>query len=203
MKNGLTTLIAIAALLSAPSVFAEGAGIEWDILNDEVEELYRIGQYARAVVVGKKALKVAEEIVGPDHPDVATSLNILALLYNTQGQYAEAEPLYKQALGIYEKALGLDHLSVAASLSNLAGLYRATGRNLEAKRLETEEPWTTYVPPFWESGRQLGRAFSAQRLLSKIIALPRRVGFCSAASELKFSKILAQLGRANFQLSGR
>jgi hypothetical protein len=54
MKNGLTTLIAIAALLSAPSVFAEGAGVEWDILNDEVKELYRTGEYARAVVVGKK-----------------------------------------------------------------------------------------------------------------------------------------------------
>ena len=116
--------------------FAQGAGIEWDILNDEVEELYRTGQYARAVVVGKKALTVAEEIVGPDHPDVATSLNNLALLYYTQGEYAAAEPLYKRALQISEKALGLDHPNVATSLKNLAALYRATGRNLEAKELE-------------------------------------------------------------------
>ena len=136
MKNGLTTLIAIAALLSAPSVCAEGAGIEWDILNDEVVELYRTGQYARAVVVGKKALKVAEEIVGPDHPSVATSLNNLAGLYMTQGQYAAAEPLYKRALSIDEKALGPDHPGVATTLNNLAGLYRATGRNLEAQELE-------------------------------------------------------------------
>ena len=136
MKNGLTTLIAIAALLSSPSVFAQGAGIEWDILNDEVKELYRTGQYERAVVVGKKALKVAEEIVGPDHPSVATSLNNLALLYDTQGQYAAAEPLYKRALSINEKALGPDHPSVAASLNNLARFYRATGQILEAQELE-------------------------------------------------------------------
>ena len=136
MKNGLTTLIAIAALLSSPSVFAQGAGIEWDILNDEVKELYRTGQYARAVVVGKKALKVAEEIVGPDHPSVATSLNNLALLYDTQGQYAAAEPLYKRALKINEKALGPDHPSVATFLNNLAALYRATGQILEAQELE-------------------------------------------------------------------
>ena len=96
MKNGLTTLIAIAALLSAPSVFAEGAGIEWDILNDEVNELYRTGQYARAVVVGKKALKVAEEIVGPDHPSVATSLNNLAGLYRATGQILEAQELERR-----------------------------------------------------------------------------------------------------------
>ena len=136
MKNGLTTLIAIAALLSSPSVFAQGAGIEWDILNDEVKELYRTGQYERAVVVGKKALKVAEEIVGPDHPSVATSLNNLALLYDTQGQYAAAEPLYKRALSIDEKALGPDHPSVATFLNNLAALYRATGQILEAQELE-------------------------------------------------------------------
>ena len=96
MKNGLTTLIAIAALLSAPSGCAQGAGTEWDILNDEVQELYRTGQYARAVVVGKKALKVAEEIVGPDHPDVATSLNNLALLYRATGQILEAQELERR-----------------------------------------------------------------------------------------------------------
>ena len=79
---------------------------------------------------------MAEEIVGPDHPDVATSLNNLALLYYTQGEYAAAEPLYKRALQIDEKALGPDHPSVATSLNNLAALYRATGRNLEAQELE-------------------------------------------------------------------
>ena len=96
MKPGLTTLIAIAALLSAPSAFAEGAGIEWDILSDEVKELYRTGQYARAVVVGKKALKVAEEIVGPDHPSVATSLNNLSALYRATGRILEAQELEKR-----------------------------------------------------------------------------------------------------------
>jgi len=96
MKNGLTTLIALAALLSAPSVCAQGAGIEWDILNDEVKELYRTGQYARAVVVGKKALKVAEEIVGPDHPSVATTLNNLAALYRATGRNLEAQELERR-----------------------------------------------------------------------------------------------------------
>ena len=96
MKNGLTTLIALAALLSAPSVCAEGAGIEWEILNDEVRELYRTGQYARAVVVGKKALKVAEEIVGPDHPSVATTLNNLAALYRATGRNLEAQELERR-----------------------------------------------------------------------------------------------------------
>ena len=99
MKHFFILLTALSILVfSSPPVFAEGAGIEWDILNDEVQELYRTGKYGRAVVVAKKALEVAEENVGPYHPDVAASLNGLAELYRTQGHYAQAEPLYKRAL---------------------------------------------------------------------------------------------------------
>ena len=42
-------------------------------------------------------LKIREAKLGPDHPDVAASLNNLATLYQTQGKYAEAEPLYQRA----------------------------------------------------------------------------------------------------------
>jgi hypothetical protein len=63
-------------------LFAFGTGaavhaqsIEWETLNDEVRSLYKQGRYGRAVVVAKKALAVAEEAVGRDHPDVALSLN--------------------------------------------------------------------------------------------------------------------------------
>ena len=137
MRHCIILLAAFSILLPVSSfVFAEGAGVEWDILNDEVKELYRIGKYDRAVLVAKKALEVAEENVGPDHPDVAVSLNNLALLYKTQGHYAQAESLYKPALEIKEQALGPDHPSVATSLENLAGLYRDKNRDKEAEALE-------------------------------------------------------------------
>ena len=134
-----TTRFAIVfALLCGFSSFAhaKSAGIEWDILNQETMELYRTGKYDRAVVVAQKALQVAEQNVGPDHPDVAQSLDNLASLYDTQGAYAQAEPLYKRSLAILEKALGPDHPHVATNLENLAGLYRATKRSAEAEALE-------------------------------------------------------------------
>ena len=62
-------------------------------LNKEVMELYRTGQYDRAVPVAEKALKVAEQNVGPDHPDVATSLENIAELYRVTNRPAEAEKL--------------------------------------------------------------------------------------------------------------
>ncbi len=50
------------------------------------------------MIVGKKALQLAETNAGKNHPNVATSLNNLAALYKAQGQYAQAEPLYRRSL---------------------------------------------------------------------------------------------------------
>ena len=129
----VVTLLLLSFTLSA---FAKGARTEWDILNQEAMELSRAGRYDRAVVVAKKALEVAQENVGPNHPNVTTSLNNLAELYRVQGQYALAEPLYKRALVIWEKTFGPGHPRVATSLEGLAILYRATNRDAQALELE-------------------------------------------------------------------
>ena len=44
----------------------------------------------------KRSLKIREAKLGKDHPEVATSLNNLAVLYKDTGRYAEAEPLYQE-----------------------------------------------------------------------------------------------------------
>ena len=138
MNRIRTITAAIVFLLAGTTlVHAQGAGIEWDTLNNEAMELHRQGKYDRAVVVAQKALEVAKQNVGPDHPAVATSLNNLALLYDTQGDYAKAEPLYKRSLAIGEKALGPDHPDVATSLENMAVLYRKTDRIKDAESLES------------------------------------------------------------------
>ena len=51
------------------------------------------GRYAEAEPFHQCALAIKEKALGPDHADVATSLNNLAELYRTQGRYAEAEPV--------------------------------------------------------------------------------------------------------------
>ena len=90
----IITVAALLLLSRTALVYAQGAGIEWDVLNQEATDLYRQGKYDRAVVVAQKALEVAEQNVGRDHPDVALSLNNLAELYRTQGDYAKATQLH-------------------------------------------------------------------------------------------------------------
>jgi CHAT domain-containing protein len=80
-------------------------------------------------------LAIREKTLGHDHPDLATTLNNLASLYDSQGRYADAEPLYQRSLAIAEKVLGRDHPDVALSLNNLALLYHNQGRYAEAEPL--------------------------------------------------------------------
>lgn len=62
----------------------------------------------------KQALEDLEKTSGHDHPDVATMLNILALVYRDQNKYKEAANLLNDALEIREKTLGANHPAVAA-----------------------------------------------------------------------------------------
>lgn len=104
-------------------------------LHKQGSALFNGGKYVEAEPLYLRALAIREEVRGPEHPDVAESLNNLGLLYVRQGQYAKAEPFYQRALAIREKALGLDHRAVAQSLNNLAWLYYEQGQYAEAEPL--------------------------------------------------------------------
>ncbi|KAK4821842.1 hypothetical protein QYF61_004202 [Mycteria americana] len=102
------------------------------------------GRYEVAVPLCKQALEDLEKTSGHDHPDVATMLNILALVYSTnydslkfrdQNKYKDAANLLNDALAIREKTLGKDHPAVAATLNNLAVLYGKRGKYKEAEPL--------------------------------------------------------------------
>jgi tetratricopeptide (TPR) repeat protein len=97
---------------------------------------YESGAYSAAEKPLRRSLMINEKALGPDHPDVAASLNNLALLYYAQGKYGEAEPLYKRSLVMFEKALGPDHPHVAIVCKNMAELYRKIGKKEEADKLE-------------------------------------------------------------------
>jgi CHAT domain-containing protein len=98
-------------------------GAEAAQLDRAVTRFYTQGKYCEAVPMAEQCLRLREEILGENHPDYATSLNILGMLYQGMGEYAKAEPLLVQALQIRKKALGVAHPDYAESLNNLAGLY--------------------------------------------------------------------------------
>jgi tetratricopeptide (TPR) repeat protein len=59
-------------------------------LNQQIIKLYRQGRYKEAVKVAQQALAIDEKTLGPEHPDVALSLNNLALLYAALDDFPKA-----------------------------------------------------------------------------------------------------------------
>lgn len=101
MKTALKiSTVLLLLVLAAQSLLAQTLGVEWEVLNKEVEDLYSTGKYDRAVVVAVKALEVAEKNHGPDNPDVAVSLENLARLYRATKRDEEAAELEKRAARI-------------------------------------------------------------------------------------------------------
>ena len=69
-----------------------------------------------------RALAINEQSFGEDHPNVAISLNNLALLLKETNRLAEAEPMMRRALEIFAKSLGPDHPSTQMARENLESL---------------------------------------------------------------------------------
>ncbi len=59
--------------------------------------------------------KAGDEL-GPQHPDVAMTLDSLVTLYYERGEYRKAEPLSVRAIAIYEEKRGPNHPALATSV---------------------------------------------------------------------------------------
>jgi tetratricopeptide (TPR) repeat protein len=92
-------------------------------------------RYAEAEPLYQRALRIQEQVLGPEHPEVATLLNYLSAMYHEQSKYAEAERLLQRVLRIREQVLGPEHPDVARTLNNLALIYQMQSRYAEAEQL--------------------------------------------------------------------
>ena len=150
-------LLAEVLCLTFGLALASAQQTAWEKYIEAGQQAYEQGDYPEAQKIFSAALEEADkfgpddprvaislawltvlndtQILGPEHPATATSLNDLATLYYGQGQYVQIEPLLQRALAIWEKALGPEHPNVGISLNNLAGLYRDQGHYAQAEPL--------------------------------------------------------------------
>ena len=90
-------------------------------------------QFVDAKPYYERALAIREAVLGPEHPDTATSLNNLGYLLQAQGDLAGAKPYFERALAICEAVLGPEHPDTATSLNNLGALLQDQGDLAGAK----------------------------------------------------------------------
>ena len=127
-----------------------------------------------------QALALREKALGPDHPDVATSLNNLAGLYHAQGRYAKAEPLYQRALAIPRRPSAPTiptwpraSTTWPCSIRPKAATPRPS-RSMSARWRSGRRPSGPTIPEVGREPQQPGRAVPAQGQYAKAEPLYQR-----------------------------
>jgi len=94
---------------------------------ESAEQAAAAGDYASAEQLLREAALLQEATLGPLHPDLASTLNNLAVVYETIDKPADAERCYRRAYAIATAALAPDHPFVATSGTNLRDFCEARG----------------------------------------------------------------------------
>jgi tetratricopeptide (TPR) repeat protein len=125
--SSLSTMAATVAGSVSLSWLAQSNDLaEAKRLNAEVERLLDAGKYDEAIPLAKRALAILEKVLGPNHPDVATLLNNLALLYEAQDDVARAVAFRLRATDISERNIALN-LAAGSELQKLFYLDTLSG----------------------------------------------------------------------------
>ena len=114
----------------ALEVLEEASGYEEELaatLYDRGWLHHGLGAYAAAENDHRRALALQDEVLMPEHPTRARTLEGLASALQRQGEYGEAEELVGQAIAIQEQVFGADHPQLAYSIEGLAILHDVQG----------------------------------------------------------------------------
>lgn len=94
-----------------------------------------LGDLTNAIAYDRQALELKKELLGPEHPDVATSMSNLGFRHWNLNRYVEAEELLRESLRIRRKVLTNNHPDIGKSLNNLAMARWALGHFDEGESL--------------------------------------------------------------------
>ncbi len=103
-------------------------------------QAYRAGKLPEAAEAGKKALETVRRLYAKqDHPELAKSLNNLAVVLTAQRKDTDAETLHREALAMHRRLYPKqDHPDLARSLHNLGLALDHQGKYADAEALYVE-----------------------------------------------------------------
>lgn len=154
-----------------------------DSLAREGEVLWGAGRFSDGAEMLERELGLRRRVLGPDHPEVATTLNNLAALTGAGGDLPGAEALFKESLKLKRAALGEGHPEVALAINNAASLRYSQG-DYEAAAALLQEALGLLIAAFGEND-----AVTVSCLLN--LAGVRRASGDYAGAEPLYRKVLA------------
>ena len=100
-------------------------------LIENAEQAAAAGDYASAEDLLREAAGLQEQTLGPNHPDLANTLNNLGIVCERSDNPLDAEHYFRRAYTIATATLAPDHPFVATSRKNLHDFCAARGRPVE------------------------------------------------------------------------
>ncbi len=132
----LTSPPALTSAQLPPTTIAQSSeSPEVEQLKVKALTLWSENKFEEALALLQRLLTIQEQTVGPDKPEVAETINLLASLYSVRGDYSQTEQLYQRSLSIYQKAFNLQHPGAIDTLLALAGFYVSVGNYQDAQTL--------------------------------------------------------------------
>ena len=98
---------------------------------ENAEQAAAAGDYASAEDLLREAAGLQEQTLGPNHPDLANTLNNLGVVCEMTDNPIDAEHYFRRAYTIATATLAPDHPFVATSRKNLHDFCAARGRPVE------------------------------------------------------------------------
>ncbi len=111
--------------------------VKADMLDVLADGYDRLGLYADAEPLARRALDLRQELLPVGHPDLATSRNLLGWIIHERGRSIEAEPLLLDAIAQRRADPG-QREALSRSLNDLGVVYNALQRYPDAERVLRE-----------------------------------------------------------------
>jgi len=100
---------------------------------ENAEQAAAAGNYSSAEELLREAAALQEKTLGPDHPDLANTLNNLGIVCEITDNPIDAEHYFRRAYAIATATLAPDHPFVLTSSKNLHDFCAARGRPVELR----------------------------------------------------------------------
>ncbi|MEO8704524.1 MAG: serine/threonine-protein kinase [Kofleriaceae bacterium] len=91
------------------------------------------GDLEGAIASQQKALAAAEQIFGPENPQIWSDVEVIGITFAKTGAWDKAQPHFERALRLREASVGPDHPDVALMLTNLGACYAHVGQADKAR----------------------------------------------------------------------
>ena len=104
---------------------------ELSSLLTAAEQAAASGNHAAAETLLREAAAIQEASLGPQHPDLANTLNNLGIVSEIVGKPDDAEHFFRRACAIAATSLEPSHPFVATSRKNLEEFCKAGGRSVD------------------------------------------------------------------------